>query len=275
MNQSMRDFGGALVIALLSIGLMVGALSISLVEFVPEAAPTATSVLLPSPIPVTATATLLPTATPFPTNTAIPGVDTPTATIAPTNTNVVLQSACQHPSGWGQILVQPSDTLDTLAARYRINREDLKRGNCLVSDNLVVNTVLYVPPVATSTTLSCIAGASGWVKTYVVKAGETIYGIATNHSTTASLLKTVNCHPSDIIYVGEVLWVPNVPTRTPTRTPMPGATITVYPTEPLTETALPFTATFPASNTPVPPTATPVFTATPIPTQTASPTAFP
>ena len=36
----MRDFGNALVVSLISVGLMLGALSISLVEFVPEATPT-------------------------------------------------------------------------------------------------------------------------------------------------------------------------------------------------------------------------------------------
>ena len=126
--QGLRDFGNALVIALLSIGLMVGALSISLVEFVPEASPTATSVLLPSPLPLTATQTLLPTST------LLPGLETATNTIVPTNTNIAVQGSCQHPVGWGQILIQSSDSLDSLAIRYRVNRDDLKRGNCLVSE---------------------------------------------------------------------------------------------------------------------------------------------
>lgn len=37
--QGMRDFGNALIVAMLSIGLMIGALSISLVEFLPETVP--------------------------------------------------------------------------------------------------------------------------------------------------------------------------------------------------------------------------------------------
>ncbi len=267
--QGLRDFGNALVIALLSIGLMVGALSISLVEFVPEASPTATSVLLPSPLPLTATQTLLPTST------LLPGLETATNTIVPTNTNIAVQGSCQHPVGWGQILIQSSDSLDSLAIRYRVNRDDLKRGNCLVSDNLLANTVLYVPPVSTSTVAGCRTGAAGWIKNYVVKAGDTIYAIATNYSTTAGLLKSVNCHPSDLIYAGDLLWVPNSPTRTPFPTQLPGITATPYPTEPLTETALPFTITPQPSDTPVPPTSTIAPTSTPIPTPTASLTAFP
>ncbi|MBL8101942.1 MAG: LysM peptidoglycan-binding domain-containing protein [Anaerolineales bacterium] len=269
MTQGLRDFGNALVIAMLSIGLMVGALSISLVEFVPEAAPTATNIVMPSPLPLTATPTIPPTLTP------IPGLETPTLMVLPSSTNVLFQSTCLPPLGWGQIILQSNDTLDSLAVRYRVNRDDLKRGNCLVSDNLVAGKVLYVPPVATSTFQSCVQGAAGWVKSYTVRPGDTFYSIATNHYSTAGLLKNVNCRTSDIVYIGEVLWVPNVSTRTPFPTPQPGVTVTPYPTDPLTETALPFTITVQPSNTPVPPSATVAPTFTSMPTPTASLTAFP
>lgn len=275
MTRGVRDFGNALMIALLSIGLMAGALSISLVEFVPEESPTATSVLLPSPLPLTATQTLPPTATLLPTSTLLPGSETPTSTAAPTNTNIAIQSTCQHPVGWGQILIQPNDTLDSLAIRYRVNRNELKAGNCLVSDSLFANTVLYVPPVSTSTVAGCVPGASGWTKNYVVKAGDTIYAIATNYSISANLMKSVNCKSSDLIFIGELLWVPNGPTRTPFPTLLPGITATPHPTDPLTETALPFTITPQPSNTPVPPTSTTAPTSTAIPTPTATLTAFP
>lgn len=275
MTRGLRDFGNALMIATLSIGLMVGALSISLVEFVPEAAPTATSVLLPSPLPVTVTPTTPPTLTLLPTATFLPGTETPTNTVAPTNTIVTLSSTCTSPVGWGQIRVQPNDTLDSLAARYRVSRDELKRGNCLVVDNLIVNTVLYVPPVPTSTVAGCTQGASGWIKSYVVKAGDTIYAIATNYSTTSGLMKSVNCRSSDIIYIGELLWVPNGPTRTPFPTLRPGVSATPYPTDQLTETALPYTITVQPSDTPLPLTSTPAPTSSPQPTPTATLTAFP
>ncbi len=269
MTRVLRDFGNALVVALLSIGLMVGALSISLVEFVPEAAPTATSILIPSPAPLTPTATLPPTSTP------VPGLETPTAQATATFTNVAVQGSCQYPAGWGQVLVQPADTLDSLASRYRVNRDDLKRGNCLVSDTLVAGKVLYVPSVPTSTVVSCSQGASGWVKNYVVKSGDTLFAIASSYSISANLMKTVNCRNSDLIFAGEILWVPNVPTRTPFPTPLPGVTATPIPTEPLTETALPFTGTPTPSETPVPPSPTASPTSTPVPTPTSSPTSFP
>ncbi|MBC7878357.1 MAG: LysM peptidoglycan-binding domain-containing protein [Anaerolineales bacterium] len=265
MQQSMRGFGNALVVSLISVGLMLGALSISLVEFVPEATPTSTNILFASPIPLTSTSTLPPTVTPT------LGAESPTPTI----TLTLPASSCQPPLGWGQIVMQAGDTLDILALRYRISKDELIRANCLLTSTLVAGTTLYVPPVVANTLVACSPGATAWVKGYIVKAGDTIYAIATNHYITAGLLKSVNCRYSDLILPGETLWVPNVATRTPYPTPLPGVTVTPHPTDPLTETALPFTATIIPTNTLVPATATPIPTGTAIPTHTPSPTAFP
>ncbi|CAG0979690.1 putative peptidoglycan endopeptidase LytE [Anaerolineales bacterium] len=268
--QNLRDFGNALVVALISIGLMVGALSISLVEFVPQTTPTAADIVFPSPIPLTATNTTIPTPTPT------LGLESPTPSVTPTSTiTFTPPAACMPPSGWRQIIIQSGETLDSIAARYRASKDQLRSANCLLIDSLVAGTVLYVPPVATNTPAVCNPGASGWIKNYTVRPGDTVYRIATDHYTTASLLKSVNCRISDYIYAGEVLWIPNVATRTPYPTPLPGSTVTPYPTDPLTETALPFTVTVIPSSTPIPPTATEIPTATAMPTPLPSPTAFP
>jgi LysM repeat protein len=266
MTSLTRDFGNALVVAGISVGLMLGALSISLVEFVPEAAPTATGVSLPSPVPLTPTSTFPPTFTPEAGQEA-------TTTITPILTGV--STSCPPPAGWVQIVIRPSDTLDSIAANYRTTSAQLRSANCLVSDGLVVGAVLYVPPVPTSTFVVCSPGASNWVRNYVVKPGDTLFSIANNYYTNTIYLKSVNCKTSDIIYSGEILWVPNVATRTPTPSPLPGTTNTPHPTDPFTQTVLPFTATITPSNTPVPPTATTAPSHTPAPTLTASPTPFP
>jgi LysM repeat protein len=253
----LRELGAALIVAFVSVGLVLGALSISLVEFIPAHTPTPTFVLPVSPIPVTATVTNLPTATLDPI--------LPTQTFTATNT-VLAPVSCQPPTGWIPISIQLSDTLDILATRYNIDKNQLRNANCLLSDTLPAGSLLYVPPAPTSTVAVCSAGAAGWVKSYTVKAGDTMYTIATNHYTTVSLLQNVNCKFTDLIKSGEVLWVPNVATRTPYPTPLPGVTASPYPTDPLTQTALPFTATIMPTNTSVP------STATAIPTLTASPT---
>jgi LysM repeat protein len=281
----LRGIGNALVVALISVGLMIGALSISLVEFVPQLTPTAGG-MIPSPIPLTVTNTLPPTLTPT------LGLESPTPTITPTSTITSTPPAsCLPPSGWGQIVIQAGDTLDSIATRYRTSKEELRSANCLLIDSLVAGAILYAPPVATITSVVCVQGAAGWAKSYMVKPGDTFFGIGFNYYTSANQLKTVNCRISDRIYVGEMLWVPNVATRTPPPTPLPGSTVTpvAYPTDSLTETALPltatvipftattlpFTATILPSNTPIPVILPEMLTVTAIPTLTPSPTAFP
>lgn len=261
----MRDFGNALVAALLSIGLTLGALSISLVGFVPEEAASPTKTLILSPIPVTATNTIPPTSTSF------GAVNTPT--LLPTNT-FIPPTSCQPTAGWVATVVQTGDTLDSLAIRYGTNKDILKSRNCLFTDTLIPGTLLYIPGgVPTSTMRGCVQGAVGWIKNYTVKPGDTFFNIGSRYGASASLIKQVNCRISDLIYSGEILYVPNVPTRTPTFTPLPGITYTAAPflTEPYTQTVLPFTATFIPTHTSVPPTSTPAPTITPVPTQTASP----
>jgi len=266
--RGLRGLGNALVAALISVGLIIGALSISLVEFVPEAAPTATDNLLASPIPLTATQTfLVPTL----------GLESLTPSITPTFTNTPTPpSSCPPPAGWIQITIQISDTLDGIAARYNITKEQLRTANCLFTDNLIAGSKLYVPPAPTKEPAVCIPGKIGWGKNYVVQPGDSIFRIGYNHYVTTREMMTVNCRVSEIIHAGEILWVPNNATRTPPfPTILPG--VTVFPTDPFTATLIPFTFTFTAtpSNTPVPPTATPTPTNTSLPTPTASPTPSP
>lgn len=258
--QNLREFGNALVIALMSLGLLLGALSISLVEFIPAPAATPTGEIFQTPIPLTATETLPPTET-----RATPEIETPagTAPVEFTGT-VVVMGICPAPPTWQLITVQPADTLDSIALRYKTTTAELQNGNCLYSPILVPGSQLRVPPGPTSTVAACIPGAAGWSYSYIVQPGDGLYRIALNHYTTLDLLKKVNCRFSDTIYPGERLWVPNVAaTRTAMPTPQPGQTIIVQPTLPLTETALPFTATYLPTNTAVPVTQTPMPTITP------------
>ncbi|GAB4548742.1 MAG: hypothetical protein Fur002_25670 [Anaerolineales bacterium] len=258
-----RSMPYALGTALLSVILTLGALSISLVEHKPDSTPTAQQITYP---PETTTFTLQPSATPLLLESATLSA-APSATITAT-----APSSCAISTGWGQMVIQLGDTLTSIAARYNTTADALKAANCLSSANLVTGSVLYVPPVPTNTIAVCNKGAAGWSPSYIVKAGDTIYSIAYSYGVSVGAMQAVNCKNGDLIYPQEILWAPNVPTRTPYPTPLPGETFTPYPTAPLTETALPFTLTpvpTPTAipNTPMPPTLPPTFT--------ASPTAFP
>ena len=128
-----------------------------------------------------------------------------------------------------------SDTIYALAQRYKTSPENLSSANCLSSFDIPAGLAFYVPPIPTVTIIPC-GPPAGYVKRYVVKLGDNLYRIALSYGITYQQLQRANCMGSSTtIYIGQLLWVPNIPTRTP----VPG--VTIVPDFP--------TAT--ASNTPV------------------------
>jgi LysM repeat protein len=231
--QNLRQLGGGVIIALVSVILVIGGISLALSENLPsQATPTAIPPTISLNFPtatftvsaaLSETPTLTTTTTPFLTDTA-----------SPTNT-LLVQVSCTPPSGWIRIYTTANDTMYSLAQRYKVTAENLGAANCLTSFDIPVGFALYVPPVPTVTVVPC-GPPAGYVKRYVVQPGDNLYRIALSYGITYQQLQRANCMGSSTtIYVGQLLWVPNIPTRTP----VPG--VTVVPEFP--------TAT--ASNTPV------------------------
>ncbi|HEX2697525.1 MAG TPA: LysM peptidoglycan-binding domain-containing protein [Anaerolineales bacterium] len=250
----LRQIGGGLIYGLVSVVLVVGGLSLALGESYTLAHPTATLGLPPIPQTLTSTQPGLaapPTETPPPTATPPPPVN------------------CAPPTGWSPVLVQPGDTLASVAARYNTTPDQLAQGNCLLTQNIAPGYTLYAPTLP-ATAFQC-GPLPGWINAYIVQPGDTIYHIAHLYSTTTTNMMIANCKTSSLIFSGERLWVPNVPTITPGVTIIPiFPTETEVPTEPLTFTPLPFTATIIPTNTYDPPPSstlvTPSATITPFPT---------
>lgn len=254
MRAALR-LGGGLFYAIVSIVLVVGGLSLALAESYTTPHPTATLDLPhilqtlvstqlagPSKIP---SLPLAPTSTPLP----------------PTN--------CPPPSGWYLVNVQPGDTLTGLAVRYKTTPAQLSQANCLLTNSLVPGYGIYVPPASASSPIPC-GPLYGWMQSYLVQPGDTLFHIATLYGTSVGELQRANCIFTTSIYAGETLWVPNSPTITPGITVIPDfGTQTEVPTLPLTSTSLPYTATYIPTNT-----NTPSATPSPIP-PTATITAFP
>lgn len=237
--QSLRQLGGGLIIAIISVLLVIGGISLALSENLAEQA-------TPTPIPPTIsldfpTATFTPplalaetTQTTAATLTAT--LVFPTGTPYATNT-LYVQPSCNPPTGWIPVVVTPYDTVYSLAQRYKTTPENLMTANCLSSFDVPPGYVLYVPPVPTVTVIPC-GPPPGYVRRYVVQRGDTLYSVATLYGISYPTLQRANCMGSSTtIYAGQLLWVPNIiiPTRYPT---IPG--VTVIPTFPT------------ATNTPVP-----------------------
>jgi LysM repeat protein len=261
--QYLRQLGGGVIIAIFSVILVVGGIFLSLAETLP---PPAT----PTQIPPT-----FPQSFPTPTFTITPfqQIETPTVTStetaspSPTILSLATTSlppvSCAPPSGWIRITTGISDTIYSIAERYKTSAENLSTANCLTSFELPAGFTLYVPPVPTVRANPC-GPPAGWVRAYIVQPGDNLYRIALSYGLTYSQLQRANCMGgSTTIYAGQRLWVPNIPPRTPI------VGTTVVPTFP-TDTSLPPTVA--PTDTQLPPaTDTSVPPATQIPAATDTP----
>jgi LysM repeat protein len=166
------------------------------------------------------------------------------------------------------------DTLYTIAERYKTTAEILDASNCLNNTIPAAGSLLYVPPVPTVTVIPC-GPPGGWVKAHSVQPGDTLFRIALSYGITYPQLQRANCMGSSTtIYAGQLLWVPNVPTRTPGVTIIPVfQTTTPTPTSTfVTDTPAPANTSTP-TNTSIPATATPSIT--PLPSATPDTPAAP
>lgn len=251
------------LMAVISVALLIGSLSISLLEgkVHHDLAPTATITPSSTPLP--------PGFTPSATATLPPGQPTPTP--SPTLTSSITPTpGCVYPSDWVIIFIQPGDTLEILAQRYHTTVAELVAKNCHRVDFLLPGIPFYVPylePTPTVTPTPC-GPEPGWV-IYTIRLGDTLFSLSLYFHVSVDRLILANCLPSSQIIAGNPLWVPNIPTPTypvaPSKTPTP--TLTPSPTASYT----PWPTLLP-SDTPTP---TPSETATPTETPTDTPTGVP
>ena len=120
-----------------------------------------------------------------------------------------------QPVAAGEIthIVQPGQTLFSIARMYGVDVWTLARVNNIVNPNRIyVGQRLVIP--ARSTTPPA-------TNVYVVKAGDTLYSIAARYKTTAWAIAQANgIYDLNHIYVGQRLVIPGV---APTPTPAPGS----------------------------------------------------
>ena len=269
--QSLRQIGAGILLGVISVVIVLGGLALALAEggMVPAVSTAFPTENTPSGEIVITT---------FPTLPLLTFTDTPrgpdaTATVTLTPPPTLMN--CPPPAGWLPIVTQPYDTLASLAQTYRTTVDLLRVNNCLLNDQLIANSILYVPPLPTSTLIPCGAPLN-WGY-YTVIAGDTLYRLSLLYRVTVTALMQANCLNTSVIRPGQVLRVPNVPTstapisaNTPTSTPTPA----LSPTEGTTETPT-LTPTEGAAET-ITPTPTEMATETlPATTEVPSPTTLP
>ena len=261
--RNARQIVTGLLIALVSIGIILGGFSLSLAEGgLTGRAPASPTVPSPTWMPFTPF-----TVTDTPATIVTELSLTPTLTFTPPPTPV----NCPPPIGWLVYIVQPGDTLDLLVFRYNTTSAAIIQANCLLSTTILPGSILYLPPVPTATPIPCGA-PSGWV-IYIVKPGDTLYNISQLYNITVGELQRANCLNTTIIHVGQKLYVPPwapktftpTITLTATGTNSPTATATETPTSATTDTP---TITSVPSDTP---TTEPTNTPTPVPSDAPTP----
>jgi LysM repeat protein len=274
------------IIALASLGLVLGSFSLSLAEgnvtttVVPE------HTLTPSDSPTLELLTpSMDSPTPPPALTLTPSTTqtlTPSSTLTFTWTPIPSSSPtnCPPPEGWLPYIFQSGDTLIKIAAQYRIGITELQQANCLATSDLLPGMVIYVPPFPTQTPLPALIRTaapcgppSGWV-IYIIQPNDNLYRLSLAYGISIAQLQQANCMGSSILLkVGQKFFVPPWPPLYSSPTPpivIPPIVTSTNTPEPSLPSNTPTEA--PTSN----PTDTPVFVAsdTPIeiPTDTLMPT---
>jgi len=260
--QAFKQFGGGLLIGLVSLLVVIGGIALSLAEGSASQPSSQNNPTSEYPTSEFVNGTLDFLLSPWPSDTpfaqvTLPFTDTPF--FPPT-----LSVSCPVPAGWIQTYAGPDDTLDTIAARYQTTASALMQANCLSSNVIQPGSPLYVPPLTGATSVVATSvpcgHPAGWIQ-YTVQSGDNLYQISLRYRTTVSELQNANCLGSSTsIIAGQALWVPNVATSTPLITAtiltIEFDTATVPPTSTIQPTPTATTTTTPtATNTP-PPTAT-------------------
>jgi LysM repeat protein len=295
MNHLRQVLFGSLA-ALLSVSIVLGSFSLALTEGVERVA------LLPSPVPtetelttdpMVAPMTLPPTPATIPSIThtvSIQNIETLTPTLTPTRTpmpsitdTTTPQTNCTAPGGWVTLLVQPGDTLKSLAEKYNSTEQALMDGNCLIVDTLIPGTLLFVPSLPPTAPIAPCGAPAGWIR-YTVQTGDTLFRLSRELGVSVAQLQSANClGSSTLIRAGQALYVPFLPSRpvspssTPTQVPASPTSVpaspTVIPETPtITLTSPPPSPTLPPPTATIPPTPSPAPTEPPpSPTETPPP----
>ncbi|MEJ2750204.1 MAG: LysM peptidoglycan-binding domain-containing protein, partial [Anaerolineae bacterium] len=80
-----------------------------------------------------------------------------------------------------------------------------------------------LPPTPSTTPTPVCTIPEGWT-VYTVQEGEVLYNLALEAGTTVEIVRQANCLNSNILSIGQELWLPNNPatvTPTITNTPLP------------------------------------------------------
>jgi LysM repeat protein len=161
-------------------------------------------------------------------------------------------------------VVQPGDTLFTIATRFGLTVQQLAAANGITNPNLIYAGQALTIPGGSGNTGGNTGGSAG-TSSYTIVAGDTLSAIARRFGTTVATLAQLNGLANvDVLYIGQVLVLPGQPAPTaaataaatsaattaataapqPTATPVETITYTVKSGDTLGQIALRFGTTY-------------------------------
>lgn len=110
-------------------------------------------------------------------------------------------------------IVKSGDTLYSIALKFKVTVDRLKKVNNLATNALTIGQELIIPEPEKEEEDENLVGFI----TYTVKSGDSLYSIARNYNTTVNVLKDINNLTSNTLSIGQTLKIPT--TTTPDTTP--------------------------------------------------------
>lgn len=109
-------------------------------------------------------------------------------------------------TGSGTYTVKAGDTLYGIARAHSVTVADLQSANGSAANNLQPGQILTIPSSSSSNTASSSSSSTtSSASTHTVKAGDTLYSIATRNGLTVAQLKALNGLSSNNVAIGTVL----------------------------------------------------------------------
>ncbi len=147
------------------------------------------------------------------------------------NSNTAAPVSVAHASPSGMYVVRAGDTLSSLSRKFGISVSAIAEANNIPPNGfLYTGWSLKIPGAAkaqnnapSSNTTNQNSNASPKTTiTYIVQAGDTLYGIAFKHNTTMAAIRVANNLPTPFVNTGQRLVIPNsASASTQTTTPNP------------------------------------------------------
>jgi peptidoglycan-N-acetylglucosamine deacetylase len=111
--------------------------------------------------------------------------------------------------------VQPGDGLFRLAIRFGTSVQAIMNCNAITNPNLIfVGQRLLIPGAGTTPPPAPPPPGTGFV--YIVRAGDTLFSIASRYGTTVSAIVAANnLRNANLIFIGQRLWIPGAGTAPP------------------------------------------------------------